>query len=86
MSPKTDLLFIGSSHFNNYHNFEGKLLETNSHPKIGQTKVISWPGKYLGNKEISAIIDHVSCYNGDKLLVVLMISCNFLRKYPENIK
>ena len=69
MSPKTDLLFIGSSHFNSQHNFGGKLLKTNSHTNIGQVKIISLPGRYLGTAEIESIIDHISCYKGSKLLL-----------------
>ena len=86
MNPNSDLLFIGSSHFNKFHFFGGKLLKTNSHTKIGQVKIISLPGRYLGTAEIELIIDHISCYKGSKLLIILMLSCNFLRKYPENIK
>ncbi len=86
MSSKTDLLFFGSSHFNSRHNFGGKLLQTNSNPNIGQIKIISYPGKYLGKAEIESIIDHILCYKGSKLMIILMLSCNFLRKYPEKIK
>jgi hypothetical protein len=62
MNPKSDLLFIGSSHFSSYHYFGGEKLKTNFHFKIGQIKFISLPGKYLGGKEISTINDQVSCY------------------------
>lgn len=87
MTSKTDILFVGSSHFGSHHGFKGPLVRSNSHPKIGQARVISLSGGFLDKIKIRLVKEQaLFLHNNTPLLIVLMMSCNFLRKFPNQVE
>ena len=84
-NPKTELLFLGSSHFSQRRKFKTLLQDVRMPLSITNVRISSCPGGFLNQKVINLAHDHVrKSYPYTQVLIVIMLACNGIRHDPKN--
>ena len=84
-NPKTELLFLGSSHFSQRRKFKSLLQDVKMPLSITNVRISSRPGGFLNQKVINLAHDHVrKVYPYTQVLIVVMLACNGIRHDHKN--